>query len=85
MAVPTYLLDTCVCIRLLRGGGAPVARRLAAAAPGAIAMSAISHAELVDGAARGRVGALAALDVLLDQVPVIAFDEAAARAFPTAR
>lgn len=81
MATPDYLLDTCVCIRLLRGGGAPVERRIAAAAPGAIALSAISLAELMDGAAqRG-----AALDALLARVPVLPFDAVAARAFPAAR
>ncbi|OAN67138.1 type II toxin-antitoxin system VapC family toxin [Sphingomonas sp. TDK1] len=81
MAVPDYLLDTCVCIRLLRGGGAPVARRIAAAGPSAIAISAISLAELMDGA--GQDGA--ALDALLEQVPVLGFDAMAARAFPAAR
>ncbi|MET3710211.1 tRNA(fMet)-specific endonuclease VapC [Sphingomonas trueperi] len=81
MATPDYLLDTCVCIRLLRGGGAPVARRIAAAGPGAIAMSAISLAELMDGAGQDS----AALDALLEQVPVLGFDAVAARAFPAAR
>ncbi len=81
MATPDYLLDTCVCIRLLRGGGAPVERRIAAAAPGAIALSAISLAELMDGAAQGG----AALDALLARVPVLPFDAVAARAFPAAR
>lgn len=78
MAAPDFLLDTCVCIRLLRGGGAPVERRIAAAAPGAIALSAISLAELVEGAGAG-------LDALLARLPVLAFDAAAARAFPAAR
>ncbi|WP_066717115.1 PIN domain-containing protein [Sphingomonas pituitosa] len=80
MAAPDYLLDTCVCIRLLRGGGAPVARRIAAAVPGAIALSAISLAELMDGGGEG-----ASLDALLAQLPVLAFDASAARAFPAAR
>ncbi|MET3725548.1 type II toxin-antitoxin system VapC family toxin [Sphingomonas trueperi] len=81
MVTPDYLLDTCVCIRLLRGGGAPVARRIAAAEPGAIAISAISLAELIGGAGQGS----AALDGLLEQVPVLNFDAAAARSFPAAR
>ncbi|SFI97045.1 tRNA(fMet)-specific endonuclease VapC [Sphingomonas sp. NFR04] len=80
MAAPDYLLDTCVCIRLLRGGGAPVARRIAAAAEGAIAISAISHAELMDG-----TGWTAALEALLHRLPVLPFDSSAARAFSTAR
>lgn len=78
MAAPDYLLDTCVCIRMLRGGGAPVARRIAAAAPGGIALSAISLAELMEGAG-------GELDALLARLPVLAFDAAAARAFPAAR
>lgn len=78
MAAPDYLLDTCVCIRLLRGGGAPVERRITAAAPGTIALSAISLAELMEGAGDG-------LDALLVRLPVLAFDAAAARAFPAAR
>ncbi|WP_313535011.1 type II toxin-antitoxin system VapC family toxin [Sphingomonas sp.] len=81
MAMPDYLLDTCVCIRLLRGGGAPVARRIATADPGAIAISAISLAELMQGAGPGS----AALDALLERVPVLGFDALAARAFPAAR
>ncbi|MHA6719546.1 PIN domain-containing protein [Sphingomonas sp. RS6] len=78
MAVPDYLLDTCVCIRLLRGDGGPIARRLAAARPGTIAMSAISHAELAEGGA-------AAVAALIAQVPVLPFDSAAAMAYPAAR
>lgn len=81
MVTPDYLLDTCVCIRLLRGGGAPVARRIAAAGPGVIAISAISLAELMYGAGQDS----AALDRLLEQVPVLNFDAVAARAFPAAR
>jgi len=81
MATAGYLLDTCVCIRLLRGGGAPVARRIAAAEPGAIAISAISLAELMEGAGQGS----AVLDALLETIPVLGFDAAAARAFPAAR
>ena len=81
MATPDYLLDTCVCIRLLRGGGAPVARRIAAAEPGAIAISAISLAELMEGAGQGS----AVLDALLETIPVLGFDAAAARAFRAAR
>jgi len=81
MAAPDYLLDTCVCIRLLRGDGASVERRIAAAVPGAIAMSAITHAELIDGVGQGA----AALDALVLRVPVLAFDSAAARHFPAAR
>ncbi len=81
MATLDYLLDTCVCIRLLRSGGAPVARRIAAAGPGATAISAISLAELMDGAGQDN----AALDALLEQVPVLGFDAVAARAFPAAR
>lgn len=81
MAAPDYLLDTCVCIRLLRGGGATVARRIAAAAPGAIAISAISLAELMEGAGRAGRG----VGLLLAGVPVLAFDAAAAHAFPAAR
>lgn len=80
MAAPDYLLDTCVCIRLLRGGGAPVARRIAASAPGMVAISAISLAELMEG-----LGRAASLDSLLAQLPVLAFDASAAHAFPTAR
>lgn len=78
MVAPDYLLDTCVCIRLLRGGGAPVARRIAGAAPGTIAISAISLAELAGGEGDR-------LDALLAQLPVLAFDALAARAFPAGR
>lgn len=85
MSAPTYLIDSCVCIRVLRGSSAPAMRRIAAADPGTIAMSAISHAELVAGAARRGEAGLAALDRLIGTIPVIAFDAAAARAYPAAR
>ncbi|WP_188055510.1 PIN domain-containing protein [Sphingosinithalassobacter sp. CS137] len=82
---PRHLLDSDICIRLLRGDAARLALRIARAPAGSIAVSAISLAELMEGSARRGEAALASLDRLLESVPLLAFDAAAARAFPAAR
>lgn len=74
-----FLLDTDICIRILRDSGCRVALR--AARESGVAISAISLAELAQGGAE----ALASANAFAESVPVLPFDAAVARAFPAAR
>lgn len=49
--------------------------------PGTIALSAISFAEIFLGSERGKPPPVDVLEAFLDQIPLLAFDEAAARAY----
>ncbi len=70
-----YLLDTDICIRILRDPKCRVALR---AAREEVAISAVSLAELAQGA-------LASADAFAESVAVLPFDADAARRFPAAR
>lgn len=80
-----YLLDTDICIRVLRNPGCRVAWRIERQAAGEVAVSAISHAELVQGVAKGGEAALATLAAFVERVPVVPFDVAAAYALAGAQ
>ncbi len=71
-----FLLDTDICIRILRDPKCRVALRVAR--EDGVAISAISFAELVQGA-------LASADAFAESVAVLPFDADAARRFPAAR
>lgn len=71
-----YLLDTDICIRILRDPKCRVALR--AAREEEVAISAVSLAELAQGA-------LASADAFAESVAVLPFDADAARRFPAAR
>lgn len=78
-----YLLDTCICIELIRGRSRRALRRLRRCEVGEVGISAVTFAELCCGAARSsdpprnRV-ALAAFCAPLEVLP---FDAAAATAY----
>jgi tRNA(fMet)-specific endonuclease VapC len=78
----SFLLDTNVAIHL-RDGDAAITQQVAALG-GAILLSIVSRVELEGGVYRdpGNTGARRArLDALLDELPVLAFDDAAADAY----
>jgi tRNA(fMet)-specific endonuclease VapC len=85
--MPRYMLDTNMCIYLMKNQPEQVARRFAACYVGDVVMSAITFAELDYGVAasadpareRGNLDALASL------IPVEPFDIAAARAYGPVR
>lgn len=85
--MPRYMLDTNMCIYLMKNQPEQVARRFAQCYTGDVVMSAITYAELECGVttcaspARGR-GNLAAL---IDDIPVAPFDAAAAQAYGPVR
>jgi len=71
-----FLLDTDICIRILRDPGCRVALRTARETE--VAISAISLAELA-------LGGLASAAAFAESVAVLPFDTAAAQRFPAAR
>jgi len=85
---PKYMLDTNICIYLMKHHPPEVAERFAQCFVGDVVISAITLAELEHGVtcsgeseARNR----AALDAFLEDVPVAPFESAAARAYGPAR
>lgn len=85
--MPRYMLDTNMCIYLMKHQPEQVARRFAACYVGDVVMSAITYAELQHGVAisslaeRGRD----ALAHLIEAIPVAPFDAAAAASYAPIR
>lgn len=82
MAEPHYLLDSDVCIYLLQGRSPELTERVLAQRAGTLFLSSIALAEVAQGF-RGDAPDAPELDALLRNVPVLAFDEAAARTYAT--
>jgi tRNA(fMet)-specific endonuclease VapC len=83
-----YLLDTNICIYLMKHQPPSVARRFGECYEGDIAISAITLAELeygVEANPGNRQQNEAALAALLEDIRVVPFDQAAARAYGPAR
>ncbi len=74
-----YILDTSVCVQVLRGQADSV-RRLAALSPSQVALPSMTIAELRYGAMRAKLSraAHARLDTFLSAFDVVAFDAEAA-------
>ncbi|WP_342612656.1 type II toxin-antitoxin system VapC family toxin [Burkholderia ambifaria] len=85
--MPRYMLDTNICIYLMKHQPEQVARRFAQCYTGDVVMSAITYAELEYGVtvcanpARERRN----LAALIDDIPVAPFDVAAAQAYGPVR
>ena len=79
MAGLSHLIDTDLMVEIMRGRSPEVRRRLDEH-EGSVAVSSISVAELTYGALRSSSPEMnrAAVEQLLDQLPVLAFDERAA-------
>ena len=80
-AAPVYLLDSNVCIYVLRDAHALAAKRLEECEPGTVVTSAIVYAEVLRGVEKHGEAALATLDAFFELVPVLPFDRAAGAAF----
>ncbi|MDF2385466.1 type II toxin-antitoxin system VapC family toxin [Nostoc ellipsosporum NOK] len=78
-----YLLDANICILMLAGGSEILARRITDCDAGDLGVSVVVFAELALGSNRGRPPPPEALDGLIEQVELLPFDEAAARAYAT--
>jgi tRNA(fMet)-specific endonuclease VapC len=85
---PRYMLDTNMCIYLMKHHPEQVATRFAQCYVGEVVMSAVTLAELEGGVACSGDKAAAnrgALEGLLEDIPAQPFDSAAARAYGPAR
>ena len=78
-----YLLDTNICIALIRQRPAGLLQRLATLEPGEVGLSSITQAELIYGAAKSSQTEqnLAALEQFLLPLELVNFDESAATAY----
>ena len=81
---PRFMLDTNICIYLMKHQPPQVRARFAECYVGDVVISAITLAELEFGVARSGDAAMhnqAVLDSLLEDIPVAPFDSPAARAY----
>jgi len=81
--MPRFMLDTNMCIYLMRNQPEQVAQRFAQCYVGDVVMSAITYAELEYGVAvsANRDRDRRHLATLIEDIPVAPFDAAAARAY----
>ncbi|WLR95218.1 type II toxin-antitoxin system VapC family toxin [Shinella zoogloeoides] len=85
--MPRYMLDTNMCIYLMKNQPEQVARRFAACAVGDVVMSAITYAELQYGVAVARDTARERENLrdLVELIPVLPFDMEAGLAYGPVR
>ncbi|MGB3877021.1 MAG: type II toxin-antitoxin system VapC family toxin [Shinella zoogloeoides] len=85
--MPRYMLDTNMCIYLMKNQPEQVARRFAACQVGDVAMSAITYAELQYGVAASSDPAREGrnLSDLVELIPVLPFDRLAGDAYGPVR
>lgn len=76
-----YMLDANSVINLLSGEFPKLIERVAATDAGDIGISAVAFAEVALGSENGKPPDPALLDGLLEEMPLLTFDEAAARAY----
>lgn len=76
-----YLLDANCCIYLFTHAYPVLNRRVEATPVGEICLSAVTLAEVAHGSERGLAPSPKALKLLTDQMPVLSFDDDAARAY----
>lgn len=88
VAEPVFLLDSNICIYILDGAVAPLRQRVEERLPGEIALSAISHAEVMRGIPIEDRERTRRAERLFAYLPVVPFDlpaSAAYRAVPFKR
>lgn len=85
--MPRFMLDTNMCIYLMKNQPEQVAERFAQCYVGDVVMSAITYAELENGVAASANHARERrnLAALIEDIPVAPFDVAAARAYGPVR
>lgn len=81
MTEPAFLLDSNICIYVLQDAGSPAALRIEQCRPGTVVVSAITYAEVARGIAPEDTRNLAKLDAFFRAVPILPFDQVAARAY----
>ena len=78
-----YMLDSNIVIAVSLANGAAIRQRMAEHDDGDFIMSSIGYAEVVHGSVRGKPPSFAGLEALIEEVPILSFDYAAARAYAT--
>lgn len=78
-----YLLDANSIIALLSGAYPSLMQRVAATQAGSIGVSIIAFAEVANGSSIGKPPELELLDNFIEEIPLVPFDEAAARIYAT--
>lgn len=76
-----YLIDANIAVYALGGAFEALRARMMACAPGEIAMSVISFAEVAHGSYVGKPPTPELLEAFIAVVPLVPFDEAAAREY----
>ena len=76
-----YLIDADSSIFAMVDANAPITRRIGSCAPGDIAISAISFAEIALGTQLQKPPPRGVLDAFIAAIPLLPFDEPAARAY----
>ena len=79
----SHLLDADIAIYAMVRDDSPIIRRLAECEPGTVAISAISFAEIMLGISYQKPPGPAVMEAFVSQIPVLPFDEPAARAYAT--
>jgi tRNA(fMet)-specific endonuclease VapC len=79
--VTRFLIDADAAISAMADAASPITMRIAEYHPGDIAISAISFAEIALGSYGGKPPPPEILDAFLAAIPLLPFDEAAARAY----
>jgi tRNA(fMet)-specific endonuclease VapC len=78
-----YMLDSNIVIAVSLANGAAIRQRMAEHDDGDFVISSIGYAEVVHGSVRGKPPSFVGLESLIEEVPVLPFDYAAARAYAT--
>ena len=76
-----YLIDSDCAVYAMAAQFAALGERLSACSPGEIAISAISYAEVALGSELGKPPPGKVLEAFIKAIPILPFDEAAARAY----
>ncbi|PZQ22667.1 MAG: VapC toxin family PIN domain ribonuclease [Sphingopyxis macrogoltabida] len=76
-----YLIDSNAAVYAMDAGHEALTQRIADCAPGEIAMSVISYAEVAFGTYVGKPPPPAVLEAFVQAIPLLPFDEAAAREY----
>lgn len=76
-----FMLDSNIVIAVGLAAGEPVRRHMAQHDEGDFVISSIAFAEIIHGSTKGKPPPIEQLEALIEEVPVIAFDEKAARAY----
>lgn len=78
-----FMLDSNIIVALALAAGEAVRARMTEYDEGDFVISAIAYAEVMYGSVRGKPPEFDQLQALVDEVPVLPFDDRAARAYAT--